>query len=178
MNKINSAPPSEFDPEFEEQCSNARESEGSRIEGYARDLERQYAVLPMAIFADLRGKKLTYRDVCFFCYLLVKQGKNARLYWSVESLSLLTGIPQTGVKQSLGRLLASGHITRRKARGATHTVCLTRIDKGKGIYVKGKRLADIGREPIHAPRAESFKSQSGRERKAEVLEIEPVAVSF
>lgn len=100
----------------------------------------------MAILNDVRAGKLTYRDVCVYCYLLVKQGKNDALYWTTESLTILSGIAETGVKESILNLRRAGHIRRKKVGIYAHTVCLTRVLPGKGkggILIKGQSSAEF-----------------------------------
>ena len=106
-------------------------------------LRRQFVGLPTCIMLDLRAGALSYRDVILYCYLLAKQGKNEALWWGVKKLSGMTGIPQTGVKESLRKLVRSGHIRRKRTRLSSRTLCLTRVipaAEGGGLLIKGERV--------------------------------------
>ena len=126
------------------------EDKAATAKRFAAELETQFAVLPMAIFADVRAKRLNHRDVCLYVHLLVKQGTNRTLFWGVNQLALLTGTNGTSVKDSLRRLVAYGHIKRRKGTSTTHTICMTRLLPGRegteGIRVKGRTLSELRRE--------------------------------
>ena len=133
-------------------------NEAERAEKYAADLETQYAVLPMAIFADVRSKRIKHRDVCLYVHLLVKQGGHRSTFWGVDSLAILTGTNDTSIKDSLRRLVQSGHIERKRSIGTSHTYCLTRVPRGKGaggILVKGRK---IGEAPTKEDEAKPIQS--------------------
>lgn len=143
-----------------------RPAPAARAQQYTTTLANQFAALPMAVLNDLRAGKLTYRDVCLYCYLLVKQGKNESLHWTIESLTILTGIAETGVKESMQNLRKAGHIQRKKVGLRTHTVCLTRVQPGKGkggILIKGQSSAEfLKNEPTPPLKKSPLKSRAAR----------------
>lgn len=137
MNKLNSI--------IEQDEHKTPESKESKRQRFHNDLTRQFASLPMAIFADVRNKRLTHRDVCLYMHVLVKQGTKKSSFWGIDSLALLTGTNPTSVKDSLRRLVACGHIKRCRGKNTSHTVCLTHLLPGlgfEGIRVKGKKIGE------------------------------------
>lgn len=129
----------------------------TRTRGYEEDLRNQYIQLPLAIMLDLQASRLTYRDVCVYCYLLGRQMKNDKLWWSIDSLAALTQIPVTGINESLAKLARSGHIVRGRERGKITTVtrCITKVEAmatGVRIVVKGEAAkAYESKPPGHMP---------------------------
>ena len=110
---------------------------------HLENLRGQFVQLPMGIMIDLQSGSLGYRDVCLYCYLLAKQGNNSDLWWGIESLARMTDIPETGVKQSLNKLVRSRHIVRKRTKKTTRTKCVTRVNPratGGGIFIKGEPL--------------------------------------
>jgi len=108
---------------------------------YDQDLAEQYVRLPMGFILERKRGNLTGRDIFLYCFLLAKQGENKSLYWSLASLKRLTGLPETGLKQSLRALLKSGHIKRKRGKSTSHTICLTKVEseaKETRIFIKGQ----------------------------------------
>lgn len=122
------------------------------VEKYHEDLRGQYVRVPMAIMLDLKAGELTYRDVCLYLYLLAKQGQKNSLWWSVESLSRLTGIDSGGIKGSIAKLLKCKHIQRKKTKLTTHTFCMTLVRSDAMetcIFIKGaKAFTRPAKQPV------------------------------
>ncbi len=136
----------ENDLDFEEATPLTKAEKAKK---YAADLQMQFAALPMAIFADVRAKRLKHRDVCLYAHLLVKQGVHRSTFWGIESLAILTGTNATSIKDSLSRLVQCGHIKRKRGKATTHTVCLTKLPPGvgaEGILVKGRKVSETSQE--------------------------------
>lgn len=134
------------------EVAEGQESECPDRQKHDAIFQRQFVSLPMAIMPDLRNRALSYRDVCLYCYLLAKQGNNSDLWWSVESLAWLTGIPQTGVKESLRKLVASGHLRRQRTMKSSKTRCVTRVipdREGGGLLIKDQ-LVHMQKTPQNA----------------------------
>jgi hypothetical protein len=129
------------------------QDKAERANKYASDLATQFAALPMAIFADVRSKKLKHRDVCLYAHLLVKMGTHRTAFSGISSLALLTGTYESSVKGSLSRLVECGHIERKRGKNTTHTACLTRLTAGEGasstIQVKGTKIGEPPSKEIH-----------------------------
>ncbi len=135
-----------------ERTTSEVENSDVRRRDYTEDLRSQYIQLPLAIMLDLQGNRLSYRDVCVYCYLLGRQMNHAKLWWSIESLTALTGIPATGVKESLTKLARSGHIVRERQKGliTTTTRCKTKVEMdaaGIRIVIKGETAVTFERTP-------------------------------
>ena len=138
----------DFDPEEAAPLNKAE-----KAKKYASDLRTQFAALPMAIFADVRSKRLKHRDVCLYAHLLVKQGAHRTTFWGIDSLAILTGTNATSVKDSLSRLVQCGHIKRKRGNATTHTVCLTKLPPGEGVegmLVKGRKVSEMPPEEIES----------------------------
>jgi hypothetical protein len=106
-------------------------------------LKGRFIILPTDILLDKQAGKLTTQDIYFYCYLLAKQGRNESLYWGYDSLELFTGISTSVLKESVERLLASGHIKRKRQRdGPSHTYCLTRVSNDRKVFVRGVKVAE------------------------------------
>lgn len=132
-----------------------RRSDEERVKEYAELLAKQFAALPMGIFADLKAGNVTYRDVCVYCYLIVIQRDKANSYWTVDGMVLLTGIPRSCVKESLSRLAKAGHIQRERYGLRAFTACLTIVEHGKGkngIRIKGKNPTQFLASQEDAPK--------------------------
>ena len=138
------------------QLPSPRECEAERIKKYEKMLASQFVALPMGIFADLKTGKLTYRDVCCYCYLIVVQRDNLSSYWTANGLGLLMGIDESGVKDVLKKLKKAGHIERiRTGPRTAHTVCRTFVKHGKGkngIVIKGQSPAQFLESQIGVPK--------------------------
>lgn len=118
-------------------------SDAQRREVYLNELKTRFVSLPTDMLLDRQRGKLTPQDIYFYCYLLAKQGHHDCLWWGYESLELITGLTESVMKESVKRLLACGHIKRKRRRdGTTITFCLTFAKKEKGIYVRGFKVAD------------------------------------
>lgn len=115
--------------------------DAERAESYERRLEQQYVRLPAALLLDRKRDKLGYRSIYLYCMLLAKQGKNKSLNWGIKSLTLLSGLSATGVKEALAELVESGHIIRQPGSPTFRTICLTKVETDAAttrIFVKGK----------------------------------------
>ena len=154
MKTSTSSPTTDAEFDFDDD-NDLTEDTATKAQRFAADLEAQFATIPMAIFADVRAKRINHRDVCLYLHLLAKLGKNRTLFWGIDRLALLTGTNATNIKDSLRRLVACGHIKRRKGISTTHTICMTRLLPGyqgtEGIRVKGRTLGELRREAQSEP---------------------------
>lgn len=150
MKSYNQQTPPEPDLNLEEDVPLTK---AEKVKKFTADLRMQFVALPMAIYADVRSKKLTHRDVDLYSHLLVKQGVHRTAFWGIESLAILTGTNATTVKNSLSRLVKAGHIKRKRGNTTTHTVCLTKLSPGMGadgILVKGRKVDEMPPDEIES----------------------------
>lgn len=121
---------------------NSEEGRVERRQKYHEKLADRYVRLPTAIFLDLQSGKLTYRDVCLYCYLVAKQDNDDEFVtWGYGSLTLLTGLCETAIKECVSHLSKAGHIRRQPTQSTSKTFCLTRIesdDEATRVFVRGE----------------------------------------
>ena len=111
-----------------------------------QDLYGQYTLLPMALMLDLQDDKLTKRDVIVYCYLLAKKDDKQEYWAGLKRISSLTGIPETGLKESIAKLIACGHLKVYRRMGTTSMKRCLMYVAGDYIFIKGKQAVHVPRK--------------------------------
>ena len=146
-----------------------------------QDLLNQYAPVPMGLFLDRQDGRLSYRDVCVYCYLLAKAKKdgNHELWWGEKHLSDMTGIDQRELRKSIGKLLKCGHIKRQRRMGNTSkTFCQTyveRVHNGTWVVVKGRKVKFYPKDEWQPERSHDTFSERPRSSRIDGRQPQPEA---